>query len=98
MTTNARKIQFVKKHSKNGVGPVIVQVLPALIRGGVERGTIEIAKAIIDAVGRAVVPGAPTCGQLESVVKKYDSIAGVEPWPYGARATSDTVAPMPSAS
>ena len=35
--------------------PVIVQILPALNRGGVERGTVEIAKAIIDRGYKAVV-------------------------------------------
>ena len=35
--------------------PVIVQILPALERGGVERGTIEMAQAIEKAGGRAVV-------------------------------------------
>ncbi|ADE39479.1 glycosyltransferase family 4 protein [Candidatus Puniceispirillum marinum] len=35
--------------------PVIVQILPALGRGGVERGTIEMAQAIEKAGGRAVV-------------------------------------------
>jgi len=36
-------------------GKVIVQVLPALNRGGVERGTIEMARAIVEAGGRAIV-------------------------------------------
>lgn len=36
-------------------GKVIVQILPALNRGGVERGTIEMARAIVEAGGRAVV-------------------------------------------
>lgn len=35
--------------------PVIVQILPALNRGGVERGTVEIARAIIDRGYKAVV-------------------------------------------
>jgi len=35
--------------------PVIVQILPALNRGGVERGTVEIAKAIIERGYKAVV-------------------------------------------
>ena len=35
--------------------PVVVQILPALNRGGVERGTLEIAKAIIDRGYKAVV-------------------------------------------
>ena len=38
MTTNMRTAGFVKSHSQSGKGPVIVQVLPALVRGGVERG------------------------------------------------------------
>jgi len=47
--------KFIKKHSRSGDGPVIVQILPALVRGGVERGTIEMAEATINAGGRAVV-------------------------------------------
>ncbi len=35
--------------------PVILQVLPELRSGGVERGTIEIARAIIQAGGKAIV-------------------------------------------
>ena len=35
--------------------PVILQVLPALRSGGVERGTVEIARAIVKADGVALV-------------------------------------------
>jgi len=35
--------------------PTIVQILPALVRGGVERGTVETADAIQRHGGRAVV-------------------------------------------
>ena len=35
--------------------PVIVQILPALDLGGVERGTIEMARAITEAGGKAVI-------------------------------------------
>jgi glycosyltransferase involved in cell wall biosynthesis len=35
--------------------PVILQVLPALVTGGVERGTIEITEAIVRAGGTALV-------------------------------------------
>jgi hypothetical protein len=38
--------------------PVIVQILPALVRGGVERGTVEMVRAIQAAGGRA-------CGDFE---------------------------------
>ena len=45
------------KTSKGGSleGKVIVQILPALNQGGVERGTIEVAEAIVKAGGEAVV-------------------------------------------
>ena len=67
MTTNAPKPSFVKSHSRSGEGPVIVQVLPALVRGGVERGTIEMARAVIEAGGRAVVisSGGPMVRHLD---------------------------------
>ncbi len=39
-------------------GPTILQVLPALQTGGVERGTVDIAQAIIAAGGRAIVASA----------------------------------------
>lgn len=43
--------------------PVVVQILPALDLGGVERGTVEVAKAVIAAGGKAVVIS--NGGQLE---------------------------------
>ncbi|MEK9552415.1 MAG: glycosyltransferase, partial [Alphaproteobacteria bacterium] len=69
MTTNTRTAGFVKSHSQSGKGPVIVQVLPALVRGGVERGTIEMARAIIDAGGKAVVisSGGPLVRHLDRI-------------------------------
>ncbi|MBL6078582.1 glycosyltransferase family 4 protein [Belnapia sp. T18] len=47
--------------------PPILQVLPSLVAGGVERGTLEIAEAIIAAGGRALVAsaGGPLVGPLE---------------------------------
>ncbi len=38
--------------------PVVLQVLPSLQAGGVERGTIEIARAIVEAGGTALVASA----------------------------------------
>lgn len=52
------KFTFLKTNSSaadNVRQPVIVQILPALDMGGVERGTVEVAKAIIAAGGKAVV-------------------------------------------
>ena len=48
MPTNSSKADEVRK-------PVVVQILPALNLGGVERGTIEVAKAIHEAGGKAVI-------------------------------------------
>ena len=47
--------RLVKQLSKNGNGAVVVQIIPSLVCGGAERGTIEIAGAIVAAGGKAVV-------------------------------------------
>ena len=48
--------------------PTIVQVLPALESGGVERGTLEIGRAIVQAGWRSVVVsgGGRLVGQLQA--------------------------------
>jgi glycosyltransferase involved in cell wall biosynthesis len=48
--------------------PAVLQVLPALGQGGVERGTIEIARALVEAGGRALVAsaGGPMVAELEA--------------------------------
>jgi glycosyltransferase involved in cell wall biosynthesis len=53
--------------------PAILQVLPALVAGGVERGTIEIAEAIRDAGFRALVAsaGGPLVAELEAVGARH---------------------------
>ena len=47
-------------------GATILQVLPALVTGGVERGTVDIAEAIVAAGGRAIVAstGGPMVTEL----------------------------------
>ena len=51
----------------------ILQVLPALATGGVERGTIEIAEAIAQAGFRALVAsaGGPLVAELERVGARH---------------------------
>src|SRR5262249_37435160 len=46
---------------------VIMQVLPALVTGGVERGTLDVAAAIVQAGGSALVAsaGGPMVRELE---------------------------------
>jgi glycosyltransferase involved in cell wall biosynthesis len=41
--------------ASGGAAPVILQVLPELVTGGVERGTVDIAGAIAEAGGRSLV-------------------------------------------
>ena len=62
-------VPFVKSHCRDKAAPVIVQLLPQLVRGGVERGTLEIARAIIDAGGRAIVVsgGGPMVRHLQRI-------------------------------
>lgn len=51
-----------------GKPPTILQVIPALVGGGAERGCIDVAKAVIEAGGRALVVsnGGPLVGELEA--------------------------------
>lgn len=57
--------------SQNVAGrqPVVLQVLPAMVTGGVERGTVEIASALIDAGWKAVVvsSGGPMVRELKRI-------------------------------
>ncbi|WP_376090299.1 glycosyltransferase family 4 protein [Roseomonas sp. CCTCC AB2023176] len=48
--------------------PAVLQVLPALVSGGVERGTVEIAQALVAAGFRAVVAsaGGPLAAEVEA--------------------------------
>lgn len=53
--------------------PVILQVLPSLRSGGVERGTIDIARAIVQAGGKSLVAsaGGPMATQLNNFGAKH---------------------------
>src|SRR6516165_9632968 len=50
-----------------GRAPAVLQVVPALVTGGVERGTVEIAATLVRAGWRAVVAssGGPMVRELE---------------------------------
>ena len=63
----------VKFKRLSGRQPVIVQILPALVSGGVERGTVEIAQAIQAAGGHAVVisSGGPLVRHIERCGAKH---------------------------
>jgi glycosyltransferase involved in cell wall biosynthesis len=55
------------------VTQAILQVLPALVTGGVERGTVEIAEAIMQAGFRALVAsaGGPLVAEIERVGARH---------------------------
>ena len=63
----------IKFKRLSGRQPVIIQILPALVRGGVERGTVEIAQAIQAAGGHAVVisNGGPLVRYIERCGGKH---------------------------
>jgi glycosyltransferase involved in cell wall biosynthesis len=72
--------------------PAILQVLPALVSGGVERGTIEIAEAIAAAGYRALVAsaGGPMAAELAGVGARHITLPlatknPVEIWRNAAR-------------
>ncbi len=56
-----------------GRQPVVLQVLPALVTGGVERGTIEIATALAEAGWTAVVAsaGGPMVRELDRIGARH---------------------------
>ena len=58
-------------HDGETNGPVILQVVPALESGGVERGTVEIAGAIAEAGGTALVA---SCGGR--MVQRLERVGG----------------------
>ena len=53
--------------------PAVLQVLPALVSGGVERGTVEIARALVAAGFRALVAsaGGPMVAELEAAGARH---------------------------
>ncbi len=62
-------------NNRKSRAPTVLQVLPRLVTGGVERGTIDIANAIIEGGGRAIVvsAGGPMVQELErSKIEHYE--------------------------
>lgn len=65
-TNNSLKVSAA---SDDDHRPVVLQVLPALVTGGVERGTIDVAEALVSADTRALVAsaGGPMVHELNRV-------------------------------
>jgi glycosyltransferase involved in cell wall biosynthesis len=58
----------VQRAPSGGGGPVVLQILPSLVTGGAERGTIEIAGAIVADGGTAIV--ASEGGPMENDLRR----------------------------
>lgn len=54
-STPSPDVPGIPPEAPAGRPPAVLQVLPALVTGGVERGTVEIAQALVKAGWRAVV-------------------------------------------
>jgi glycosyltransferase involved in cell wall biosynthesis len=65
VNTGATQVESVAA----GGGPVVLQVLPSLVTGGAERGTIDVAGAIVAEGGTAIVAseGGPMVNDLKRV-------------------------------
>lgn len=65
--------------------PVVLQVLPSLVTGGVERGTVEIAQAIVEAEATALVAsaGGPLVRQIERAGGEHIALPLTTKSPFG---------------
>jgi glycosyltransferase involved in cell wall biosynthesis len=64
--------------------PVVLQVLPSLVTGGVERGTIEITQAVAEAEGVALVAsaGGPMVGSVRHAGGRHITLPLLSKDPY----------------
>jgi len=74
-------------------GPTVLQVLPALVSGGVERGTVDVARALVEAGWRALVVsrGGPMVHELERVGARHITLPVHSKNPLRWRATFDAL-------
>jgi len=77
-----------------GRRPTILQVLPALSVGGVERGTVDVAAAIVAAGGEAVVAssGGPLVREIERVGGRHVTLPLDRKNPFAIRANARRLA------
>ena len=70
-----------------GRPPAVLQVLPALVTGGVERGTVEITQALVKAGWRAVVAssGGPMVHEIERAGGTHITLPLKTKSPFGIR-------------
>jgi glycosyltransferase involved in cell wall biosynthesis len=71
----ATSLPQIKNQDGNNRQPTVMQVVPELVTGGVEQGTVDIAKAIVEGGGLSIVvsAGGPMVQELKrSGVKHYE--------------------------
>ncbi len=70
-----------------GRAPAVLQVVPALVTGGVERGTVEIAAALVQAGWRSIVAssGGPMVREIERAGAKHVTLPLATKNPFGIR-------------
>lgn len=73
--------------------PTVLQVLPALVSGGVERGTVDVARALVEAGWRALVVsrGGPMVHELERVGARHIALPVYAKNPLLWRSTFDAL-------
>ena len=76
--------------------PVVMQVLPALVTGGVERGAVDVAIALVDAGWRAIVvsSGGPMTHELERGGAEHIEMPVHSKNPIVMRANADRLAAL----
>ncbi|MBI3444175.1 MAG: glycosyltransferase family 4 protein [Magnetospirillum sp.] len=74
--------------------PVVMQVLPALVTGGVERGTVDMAVALAEAGWKAIVvsEGGPMVRELTRVGAEHITLPVASKNPLTIRANADKLA------
>ncbi|MGE5504468.1 MAG: glycosyltransferase family 4 protein [Actinomycetota bacterium] len=77
-----------------GRQPVVLQVLPALVTGGVERGTVDMAAALAEAGWKAIVAsaGGPMVRELLRAGAEHVTLPLDKRGPFAIRANADRLA------
>jgi len=90
---NKRKMAF-SESTRSGGTPVVMQVLPSLVGGGVERGTVEMAAALSRAGWTAIVvsSGGPMVHEVERAGAKHVQLPVQSKSPFAIRRNAGLLA------
>ena len=87
LSTPSSDVPGTMPEAATGRPPAVLQVLPALVTGGVERGTVEITQALVKAGWRAVVAssGGPMVHEIERAGGTHITLPLKTKSPFGIR-------------